>query len=568
MDAATSTSVETTSPVSRRRPNDLTQSSDNVTTITTKNNSSDPAEKPKRTLIKKYRHVAAVHSVSRPSCLSHDSNVAPSFIGFRNLMVIVLGELHPSSLRDCACGHALTSTLVVGNLRLMIENLQKVYQTSPRKITDDYTDPFQYGVLICIRCHDYSRQDVLLGLGLYFLIPCHLIAAYLIELAAAQQARGSRAKIQDGATGPSDEERRKFHSTWILVAWAHAVNITLAFAITTLVVYFYIHHPLIGTLTELHAIIVWLKTASYAFTNRDLRHAYLHPVKDELVPDLYASCPYPLNITIGNIIYFWWAPTLVYQPVYPRTDRIRWGFVLKRLGEISCLAAFIWFATAQYATPVLKNSLDKIASLDIPSILERLMKLSTISLVIWLAGFFALFQSFLNALAEVLRFGDRSFYDDWWNSESLGAYWRTWNKPVYTYFKRHVYMPMIGRGWSPFAASFTVFFVSAVLHEILVGVPTHNIIGKHSQHSRNSHAPRQANMRQGVAFLGMFLQLPLIAVTTPLEKMKMGQTGKLIGNIIFWVSFTIFGQPFAALMYFYAWQAKYGSTSKSLPPLL
>lgn len=39
----------------------------------------------------KYRHVSAVHSKTRPSCLSHDSDAAPSFIGFRNLMVIVLG---------------------------------------------------------------------------------------------------------------------------------------------------------------------------------------------------------------------------------------------------------------------------------------------------------------------------------------------------------------------------------------------------------------------------------------------------------------------------------------------
>lgn len=39
-----------------------------------------------------YRHVSAVHSTSRPSCLSHDSDAAPSFIGFRNLMVIVLGK--------------------------------------------------------------------------------------------------------------------------------------------------------------------------------------------------------------------------------------------------------------------------------------------------------------------------------------------------------------------------------------------------------------------------------------------------------------------------------------------
>jgi diacylglycerol O-acyltransferase 1 len=337
----------------------------------------------------------------------------------------------------------------------------------------------QYGVLICLRCHDFRRQDVVLGLILYFLIPCHLFTAYLIELAAAQQARGSRRQSKDGAASPNEEERRRFQSTWRIIAWAHGLNVTLALAITTGVVYFYIHHPLIGTLTEMHALVVWLKTASYAFTNRDLRHAYLHPVKGELdaVPEIYSQCPYPQNITMGNLVYFWWAPTLIYQPVYPRTDKIRWVFVGKRLSEVFFLSAFIWVTSAQYATPVLQNSLDKIASLDIPSILERLLKLSTISLVIWLAGFFALFQSWLNALAEIMRFGDRAFYDDWWNSPSLGVYWRTWNKPVYQFFKRHVYSPLVGRGWSPFAASFAVFFMSAVLHEVLVGVPTHNIIG-------------------------------------------------------------------------------------------
>ncbi|KAH6687297.1 diacylglycerol O-acyltransferase [Plectosphaerella plurivora] len=460
----------------------------------------------RQALQRKYRHVAAVHSQVRPSTLSHDSPASPSFLGFRNLMVIVL---------------------VVGNLRLMIENMQK------------------YGVLICLHCHDFRRQDILLGLGLYFLIPCHLFAAYLIELAAAQQARGSRRRSKDGSASPTKAQHDQFNAVWKVVAWAHAINVTLALAITTVVVYFHIHHPLIGTLTEVHAVIVWLKTSSYAFTNRDLRHAYLHPVKGELdaMPEIYKQCPYPSNITVGNLNYFWWAPTLVYQPAYPRTDRIRWIFVAKRISEVFALSVFIWFASAQYAAPVLINSLDKIASLDFPNILERLLKLSTISLVIWLAGFFALFQSFLNALAEIMRFGDRSFYDEWWNSASLGMYWRTWNKPVNQYFKRHVYMPMVGRGWKPFHASVLVFFISAVLHEVLVGVPTHNIIG--------------------VAFLGMFLQLPLVALTAPLEKMQ-SPTGRMLGNCIFWVSFTILGQPFAALMYFYAWQAKYGSVSKQM----
>ena len=41
----------------------------------------------------KYRHIAAVHSKPRASCLSHDSETSPSLLGFRNLMVIVLGAL-------------------------------------------------------------------------------------------------------------------------------------------------------------------------------------------------------------------------------------------------------------------------------------------------------------------------------------------------------------------------------------------------------------------------------------------------------------------------------------------
>lgn len=40
----------------------------------------------------KYRHVAAYHSITRHSSLSRESNVTTSFLGFRNLMVLVLGR--------------------------------------------------------------------------------------------------------------------------------------------------------------------------------------------------------------------------------------------------------------------------------------------------------------------------------------------------------------------------------------------------------------------------------------------------------------------------------------------
>ena len=340
--------------------------------------------------------------------------------------------------------------------------------------------------MICLRCHDYRKQDLILGAILYFIIPCHLFAAFIIELAAAQQAKGllGRRKKMDSSSEiqrkQREADRKDFQKAWRTIFVAHTLNATLCLLVTTIVVYCFIHHPGVGTISEVHAVIVWLKICSYAFTNRDLRRAMLRPSEVSPLPDLYKDCPYPRNITFGNLAYFWWAPTLLYQPVYPRTNHIRWGFVVQRLFETAGLLVFIWLASAQYAVPVLQNSLDKIAVLNIAAILERTLKLSTISLVIWLAGFWAIFQSMLNVLAEIMKFGDREFYTDWWNSPSVGAYWRTWNKPVYQFMRRHIYFPLVDRGWRPFPASAMVFIFSGVMHEILVGVPTHNILGEQS----------------------------------------------------------------------------------------
>lgn len=509
MDAAVSSGVEATARVVHRAtPNPPPPAKGHTDTDDSSSDAKRDTEELKKALLRKYRHTVAVHSKVRPSTLSHDASQTPSFIGFRNLGLIVL---------------------IAGNLRLLIENIQK------------------YGVLICIRCHDFRRQDLLVGFILYTFVPCCLLIAYLIELFAAYEARTSLLRAynrekKDGSSSPTLEEQARFRTTWYIIMALHFANISTALVITSLVVYYYVNHPLIGTIVEMHAIIVWLKTASYALTNRDFRHSYLHPQtgEREAIPELYKSCEYPENITFGNLCYFWWAPTLVYQPVYPRNDKIRWIFVLKRAAEVLGLCVAMWILSAQYAAPTLQNSLTAIANRDVVATVERLLKLSTISLVIWLAGFFALFQSFLNALAEVMRFGDRSFYDDWWNSDSLGTYWRTWNKPVSCYFRRHVFQPLKGRGYSYNFAAIVVFTISAFLHELAVGIPTHKIIG--------------------VAFLGMLLQLPLVALTKFFERSE-SPTKRMIGNCIFWFTFSIFGQPFAALIYFYAWQNEYGSIS-------
>lgn len=413
---------------------------------------------------RRYKHVYPIHSTSRISCLTQGVEKPPSAFGFRNLMVLVLSMFTNRQVNERTEDvHTDTiATTVVSNLRLILENFRK------------------YGVLVCLTCSDYRKQDVYYGLILYLSVPIHLFIALLIELVAAKNATSALKHHQkskgDGA--PVNQLLHRFRWTWYYIAWAHGINATLNLIITSTVVYYRIHSPGIGMLCELHAVIVWLKTCSYAFTNRDLRHAMLTSAPQSSIPELYRSCPYPQNISLQNLTYFWWAPTLVYQPVYPRTPKIRWVFVAKRATEAFGLVLVIWFASAQYAAPLLKNALQTVWTLDIVSIFERVMKLSTISLFCWLAGFYALFQSALNALAEVMRFGDRDFYQDWWNVTSIRTYWTTWNKPVYQFMKRHIYSPLVGRGVPPAVAQLLVFTFSGVLHELLVGIPTHNIIGK------------------------------------------------------------------------------------------
>ena len=62
------------------------------------------------------------------------------------------------------------------------------------------------------------------------------------------------------------------------------------------------------------------------------------------------------------------------------------------------------------------------------------LRLAIANTYLWLLMFYAYFHLYLNLWAEVLRFGDRVFYKDWWNSSEIGSYWRLWNMPVHLWY--------------------------------------------------------------------------------------------------------------------------------------
>lgn len=56
--------------------------------------------------------------------------------------------------------------------------------------------------------------------------------------------------------------------------------------------------------------------------------------------------------------------------------------------------------------------------------------------LIWLIFFYWFFHSCLNTVAELMQFGDREFYRDWWNAESVTYFWQNWNIPVHRWCVR------------------------------------------------------------------------------------------------------------------------------------
>jgi sterol O-acyltransferase len=49
----------------------------------------------------------------------------------------------------------------------------------------------------------------------------------------------------------------------------------------------------------------------------------------------------------------------------------------------------------------------------------------------YLLIFYIIFECICNAFAELTRFADRGFYEDWWNAVTWDEFARKWNKPVH-----------------------------------------------------------------------------------------------------------------------------------------
>lgn len=175
------------------------------------------------------------------------------------------------------------------------------------------------------------------------------------------------------------------------------------------------------------------------------------------------ACP-----DFSKYLYFLFSPTLVYRDNYPRTLTISWRYVVTNFAQVLACLFYIYYIFERFCVPVFQNfNREHITPRGFILSVFGCMMPGTLVLFI---GFFAILHSWLNAFAEMLRFGDRLFYKDWWNSTTFSNYYRTWNVVVHDWLYTYIYKDVckfIGRNNRPGAMA-CVFIISAVFHEYII----------------------------------------------------------------------------------------------------
>ncbi|KAM3622331.1 uncharacterized protein V6R79_023291 [Siganus canaliculatus] len=169
--------------------------------------------------------------------------------------------------------------------------------------------------------------------------------------------------------------------------------------------------------------------------------------------------------TLSSYLYFLFCPTLIYRESYPRNSHIRWQYVIVTLFRILGCLFYGYFILVRLCIPLFRPETSQPFS-------KRTMVLAVFNsilpgIMLLLLCFFAFLHCWLNLFGELLRFADRMFYKDWWNSTSFANYYRTWNVVVHDWLFYYGYRDFLVLSKRKFrkAAMLSVFIVSAVVHE-------------------------------------------------------------------------------------------------------
>ncbi|KAE8227479.1 hypothetical protein CF319_g60 [Tilletia indica] len=248
----------------------------------------------------------------------------------------------------------------------------------------------------------------------------------------------------------------------------------------------------------------------------DLMSASPHEDPLSVATSLEPRISWPANVTYANFWDYLLVPTLVYELEYPRTKEIRPLYVLEKTLATFGTFFVIYVVTEHWIMPFQPS--------DSEPLIQSFLQLALPMLINYLLIFYIMFECICNAFAELTRFADREFYQDWWNATSMDVFSRKWNKPVHSFLLRHVYASSITAGLPKQQAMFFTFLLSSLLHELVMAVVSGKI--------------------RGYLFAMQMAQMPLIFIS----QIPFIRRNEVLGNLIFWIGLMV-GFPLLNILY-------------------
>ncbi|XP_043938137.1 sterol O-acyltransferase 2 [Protopterus annectens] len=255
-----------------------------------------------------------------------------------------------------------------------------------------------------------------------------------------------------------------FHSSRFPRLHSIALGVLVIFCQAYMLGYYPVHVVIQNSLPPASRFIVILEQVrflmkSYAFLRENVPkiiHIKQKPGEEIKIPQF------------SSYLYFLFCPVLIYRDSYPRTAYIRWKYVAKYFAQVIGGMFYGYFVLLRLCIPLF-TAMNK-QPFSKKTLVLSLFQATLPGTFMLLIAFYLFLHCWLNAFAEMLRFADRMFYQDWWNSTSFSNYYRTWNVVVHDFLFYYVYQDFLwlfGKKMRT-AGMLTVFFVSAIAHEYVL----------------------------------------------------------------------------------------------------
>lgn len=170
-----------------------------------------------------------------------------------------------------------------------------------------------------------------------------------------------------------------------------------------------------------------------------------------------------------NLIFFFFAPTLIYRDEYPRNQSISMKNIIFYSGFF-LITLYQFFLVMKYCIADWYEDIRN-ETMTVNWMLQQVFHGMFTASAFLFAAQSMFWHAYLNLAAEITRFSDLRFHTDWWNYNMGTKLSRSWNTLVSNFIKECLYNPTYEYTGNKTAGRHLAFFMSGLFHDYVFSWP-------------------------------------------------------------------------------------------------